>query len=143
MKKLDNKGWGLAAMIVYTCIIIFFLLIATFFVIALYHDLETDLNKINEEKAEIELETIDYTATYEAYLEEVEEAARDYFNEQETLPEEPLKITIGTLVQEGYLNYLYDPIETTLCQGYVVINNVVELEGYLKCGDYQTIGYEN
>ena len=140
MNKLDNKGWGLSTMIVYSSIIIFFLLIATYFVIVLYHGLSEDLKQETNQAQIIDKKN---QAIYNSYLVKMNTAAETYFLNQSPNQEQAM-ITLKVLIEENYLDNIYDPIDNKLCSGYSHKQTIAEeivITSYLKCSNYISRNY--
>lgn len=129
MFKLNNKGWGLSSMIVYTCIILIALLIATFYVIALYSDLDKNLygsaNSYHEQEENLKNNAIKYIKS-------------------RTKGDGNYTITYGILKENNYIGKIQDNKTNNECDGYVKIevkDYNYEAKSYLKCDSYVTEGY--
>lgn len=116
-------------MIVYTCIILVALLIATFYVIALYSDLDKNLygsaNSYHEQEENLKNNAIKYIKS-------------------RTKGDGNYTITYGILKENSYIGKIQDNKTNNECDGYVKIevkDYNYEAKSYLKCDSYITEGY--
>lgn len=152
---MKNGGWGLSQMIVYTCIILGFLLLATYLVMVLYRNIDAPTtnsqlaevvdDNTTEEITEDEevIENIQNQEIYINYLSAMKEATVLYIEQNEIITYDT--IPLAMLVQDGYISYLYDPVDNTLCSGYSqveVIDDTVVITPYINCSNYISEGYE-
>lgn len=150
---LNNHGWGMREMIIYTCILLFFLLIAAYFVNALYNSLDADLKKSKEKTYDnsptiVEREpekVIDYSI-YSNYEKQMDVAAKNYvINNYEALETNIATVDLQELVDADYIEQLYDQISSEKCIGYSnVWDNELgeyEVDSYIRCSNYVTEGY--
>lgn len=124
---LNNKGWGLRAMIFLSCGLLVALGISLYFIAQLYGSLD-DTFKNNEY---FELET------------RLESAAIRYQRDYDINVNGTYKVSYGTLKKEGYINSLNDS-NNNACGGYVIISNEfdsLKYDAYISCDDYVTEGY--
>ena len=150
MKNIGNEGWGLAQMIVYTCIILLFLIISACLVLVLYQNLDKNENsenpnKVSKKASVVEVKEEDYTPVYENYLVKMQDATTAYLAASEVYYEADTKIPLSIIVQEGYIEYLYDPTTMAICSGYSIIkveNEIKTPVAFLKCDNYLSEGYE-
>lgn len=136
MFGLDNKGWGLRSMIIYSTIIIIALLIATFYVIALYSELDRNIKSNKQDN------TIIDKKQYEEYERKLEEATINYIDNCNCIDDNTstMRISYDTLVDKNYINSIKDD-----CSGYVDVylqSENISTKAYLKCSNYITEGYE-
>ena len=154
--KLNNHGWGYKDMIIYGCIILFFLLIATYNINYLYDGLNTsNANNINNEVQQQVNENVnnpkpqetivDYTYYNNMEL-KIKNATLSYLNDYNyELSDQILKTTLETLVNLGYTSAIYDQNNNNVCVGYS--NSYLGTDGeyvikpYINCGNYITEGY--
>ncbi len=124
---LNKKGWGLREMLVLSAVLIIFLMVAIYYIYRLYGDLNRDLNN-------------NYYYDLEAKL---EGQARVYIDDYLTqdLDNNYLTITRGNLRNYNLDVELKDK-DGKACSGYVKANKD-EINGYIKCEDYETDGYES
>lgn len=166
--KLNNHGWGLKDMIIYSCILLFFLFLAASSVNSFYDGLqagkeesERRQNEINEnakkeEEKEIVDDIIDNSNTnpvidYDYYNnreKELQAAALGYLNYYNyDLESQIMKITLDTLIGLGYIQPIYDQTSYNICTGYVNAYydedaSEYVVNPYLNCsGYYITEGY--
>lgn len=150
MKNIGNEGWGLAHMIVYICIILLFLMVSACLVLVLYQNLDKSIdskatNKVPKKAPIVEPKKQDYTSVYEPYLVKMQDVTTTYLAASEINYGADTKIPLSVLVQEGYIEYLYDPTNMTICSGYSIIeieNEIKTPVAYLKCDNYLSEGYE-
>lgn len=131
MLRLNNKGWGLSSMVAYTSIILLALLVATFYVIALYSDLDRNLygNSNNNSFYDIE--------------EKLKNSAIKYMKSR-TSEDGNYTITYDILINSDYIEKITDNKTNNECDGYVKIDIKdynYEAKSYLKCDSYITEGY--
>lgn len=166
--KLNNHGWGLKEMIIYSCILLIFLFMAASSVSSFYDGLQAskeesarrqaEINekaKQEEEKVIIE-EVIDKSNVnteidydyYENREKELQAAAFGYLRDYNyDLEGQIMKITLDTLVDFGYMQPVYDQTGYNTCIGYANAyydDSVTEyvVKPYLNCsGYYMTEGY--
>ena len=131
MFKLNNKGWGLSSMVVYTTIILIALLVATFYVIALYSDLDNTLYGNSNKKL------------YEESEEKLENNAIKYIKAR-TYDDGNYVVTYEILKNANYVEKIIDNKTNKECDGYVKVevnNSLFKANSYLKCDSYVTEGY--
>lgn len=159
--RLNNYGFGMREMIIYSCILLFILFFAAVEINIFYSNLENDDKEDNtvevkqetdeddesskddessDDEKEVVSEEVDY-AYYSALEKRLEEAARQYLNEYKyDLSENSLKITSETLVNFGYMEAMYDQTGSNICTGYVNAygSDEVTLEPFISCNNYST-----
>lgn len=133
--KLDNKGWGLGALIAGIGVFAIALLVV---VIIVNNNLK-ELGLVKTKPKEV----YDYTVLEK----KVEEAAVKYTNKINIDNDTSLTITIKKLQNEKYLQDIYDlKNQNRKCSGYVIIskkNNKINYDPYLNCYNYKTFGYSS
>ena len=139
--KIDNKGWGLNTMLIMVVVILVFLLIATYFTIRMNSMLGIDNNK-DEQKVQ---ETIN-RAYYIDKINDMTDAAEKYINDNDIkLTNDPLKISMATLVGNKYMNFIKDSVTNNNCIGYAIAyynpSNIKVVKSYIKCENYESKGY--
>lgn len=151
--KLGNHGWGMRDMIIYTCILILFLLVAAYSVKSLYDVIGTPVENENvlvtppvvEETEEDKPIVVDYEYYNKLEL-DMKNATLNYLAARPTIIENDiLKITSDTLVNLEYMDELYDQTKENKCLGY---SNVYQdedgdyiVKSYISCNNYVTEGY--
>lgn len=151
--KLGNHGWGMRDMIIYTCILILFLLVAAYSVKSLYDVIGTPVENENvpvtppvvEEPEEDKPIVVDYEYYNKLEL-DMKNATLNYLAARPTIIENDiLKITSDTLVNLEYMDELYDQTKENKCLGY---SNVYQdedgdyiVKSYISCNNYVTEGY--
>lgn len=155
--KLDNRGWGYRDMIIYSCILLFCLLLSVYFVNSLYNDLEKsaiiqEQNTTNSNIVEVpkeeepEKEEVKFDYSYYFDLEDgLKNATYTYINEGNVDYSSGL-VTVNSsiLIDKGYLKNFYDQ-HGNRCSGYsnVIADDMLgyTVESYILCNDYSTAGY--
>lgn len=133
MKKINDKGWGLAVMLVFMGIFFLAILIISI--------LSTKYGLLNEEKQDAN-STNQLITTNKKYLD------YEYIIKEET-PQYVNKI-YGEINDEKirYVNINDLDIDNVIkeeCRGYVEVykNNTMYYETYIKCSNYETEGYND
>lgn len=159
--KLNNHGWGMREMIIYTCIMILLLLFVASSISSFYSSMEASQaekekrykeslkNQENKKKEEQEEKNpiieVDYDY-YENLENKIKTATYDYMNDNAyNLDNQILNVTLDTLVNLNYLEKFYDQTGANACTGY---SNVYEdesgayvINSYISCSNYTTDGY--
>lgn len=126
---LNNKGWGLRAMIFLSCGLLIALFISLYFIAQLYKSFGGTSTLENNQYFELETK--------------LESAAIRYKNDYDLNIDGEYKVSYGTLKKEGYVDKLVDK-NNNLCGGYVIIKESfgeLTYDGYISCDDYVTKGY--
>ena len=145
MFGLNNKGWGLRQMIIYSTIIIVALLIATFYVVALYIQIDDNIAAVQNDDNNDNKEVLsDYeTNRYLSYESELKVATSYMINTCNCTFDNI--ITYEQLIKGGYIGNFRDIRDNSVCDGYSTIyqNSSGEyiITPYIKCSNYQTEGY--
>ena len=161
--KLDNRGWGLREMLIYSSILLIFLLIAAFRISALYDGVKnnsthsdssssqnnfnnsTDNNNNNGDIKDNSNVKDKYDLQYYYdYEDDMVEATQKYLKLYNVNIESSTKLDISTLIDLDLLGKLYDKGSTARCEGYVLIeydNDKLAIKPFLGCLDYITKGY--
>ncbi len=147
---LNNHGWGMRDMLIYSCVILIFLLIATYYVKSLYRGLSMDDNVVTEEVYEEEVDTkptkeIDYEL-YRNYEERMNKAAINYVTRYYgNLNTGIASVELWDLTNGGYIETLYDQVDNSKCLGYANVwdteDGELKASSYIKCPSYTTEGY--
>lgn len=146
---MNNKGFGLNEMIIYSTIILVFLLIATFYVISLYSEINSDgikkselptnenvVTETNSSKDSVKEELPNYLS----YEQELESASFNYLEDNEMVVNNEMRLEYDNLLNSGYVSKMNDN-----CSGYVIVypqDNNFSVKSYIKCDNYMTEGYE-
>ena len=156
--KLDNRGWGLREMIIYSSALLMCLLLSAFLINMLYNDVgnpssgnssETKTN--NDEKKDVIEEKNDKLDNkidlnyYYAYEDRLVDAAAIYLKKYPIeFVDNSIKITVDTLESSNLINKLQDISTRNICSGYVTIKMVedeYDIKPYISCDSYITKGY--
>ena len=134
--KLDNKGWGLSTLLICFFIILFFLIISVYYA----HTFST---KIDNEQNESEELNNNYYKELESNINFI---VNDYINSGKIVVNNGSTTLLGLseLKQLGFTENIIDEVTKNECSGYVIIkniNNVMDINSYLKCDNYITEGY--
>ncbi len=125
--KLNNKGWGTSTMILLSLGLLVALLVAVFFISALYGSFG---NSIGNRKY-LDLEN------------QLENAAGEYIRKNDVKFENEITIYLSTLQEAGLINEFKDS-DGNDCNGYVVITkpDLVNIyEGRINCSNYTSRNY--
>lgn len=157
--KLSNKGFGLRDMIIYTSVLLLFLLFAVYSIDSLHKTLEEDNKeaaqeyqesiKNNSDEIEEENSTKDEPVNYSYYntLEELlERSTLNYMNDYPfDLSMSIEKVTSDTLINLGYMSVMKDQFGNSTCQGYSNVfqdeNMEYVIHSFISCDNYVTEGY--
>ena len=139
--KIDNKGWGLNTLLIMICVIVVFLFIATYFAIRLNSMMGNKNNK-SEEK----VQRVVNQSYYINKVNELTEATEEYINDYDIkLTNEKKKISMGTLVDYKYIDYIRDPVTNTKCNGYSIAyynaSDIKIIKSFIRCDNYESKGY--
>ena len=145
---LNNHGWGMRDMIIYSCIILLFLLIATYCVRSFYKDMSNAANVVEDNNIvnnKANNKTINYNL-YKNYEQRMNNAAISYvYRYYGNLDRSIASINLSDLTSNGYIEPLHDQKDNTLCVGYVNVwdseDNVLHAASYISCSSYKTDGY--
>ena len=129
--KLNNRGWGLQAMLAGVLVLMIALVIIAILVNKLTNDTFESLNSSNEVYKIFESKVLEASKKYQS----------NYYSNIEQGDE--VVVTIEKLKEK---NLLTTNEETAICTGYTVIKNdsKITYHTYIKCGSkYMTSGYQN
>ena len=127
--KLNNRGWGLQAMMVCILILMIALVIVAVIVEKNFKNL---INPINNE-------------SYASLEEKVVDAAKIFHkNNYQNLDDDEV-ISIKALKRNDLLDDIKDIKDNKSCSGYVVIrkDDKLNYKAYIKCSNYTTKGYSS
>ncbi len=124
---LNKRGWGLREMLIWSGILLVFLIIAIYYIYNLYSSIDQELLTNTYTNLENNLER-----QADIYLE-------NYYDGE--LTDDNMTITKSVLKSYDLDISLKDD-DGNLCSGYVMANKN-EVKGYISCRDYTTDGYES
>lgn len=137
--KLNNRGWGLNEMLIYCGILLFFLMIAIFFIIQLSNSLGDKFKS-----------SITGGITYSMVESNVENAAASYIEKyyNEEIGTGTITITVDNLLKYDMLSEtsLKPMYENNACNGYALVNKEKDeliIRSYIKCSNYESDDYES
>lgn len=134
MFGLNEKGWGYKFLIFFA---VLFVLILIGVSIAL-HKLgwtKNSLGKKNSNSQNSEYVSIENNLQSSGYLYLKEN--KNYIDNSNS----SVKVSLDTLMRNGYSNNLIDPVTGNFCNGYVIISVNSEVSAYIKCDNYETENY--
>lgn len=139
--KIDNKGWGLNTTIMMICVILLFLLIATFSSLK-WNALMGKENNSDENRVQ---KVVDQ-AYYINRINDMTYAAEKYIKEQNiTLTHEPTRIGMTLLSSYDYMHPITDYLTNNKCLGYSIAyldsSDIKIIKSYVKCDNYESKGY--
>ena len=146
---LNNHGWGMRDMIIYSCVILIFLLITTYYVRSLYRGLSMGENVVEEDRTNDADKTpykeIDYSL-YKNYEDRMSSVAIDYvIKYYSTLNTSIASVDLNDLIREGFIETLYDQRDGSRCMGYTNVwdqeDGSLRAASYIRCPSYTTSGY--
>jgi hypothetical protein len=151
--KLDNKGWGLPATLATTAIILFLLLIAVYYINKLYRDLDYDMTPTEEllDMGESEEEKESKKDNQDVYINEkyykgkeelLYNATKYYIKEKGIEIKGVITVTSEQLIDNGYIQPIYDDVDNSLCTAYVNVfydqTGATVISPVLRCSHYRT-----
>lgn len=158
--KLNNKGFGMKESLIYLCVLLLILLIASCSVSSFYDTLEESRNDDyqdsylfdvdeDEEDSDVIVDDEDSSIVidYEYYRakEDVLVSSAIRYARDKALTERVNTIYMDELVKNGYMdNKVVDYVSGKTCTGYVDVsyaNGVYDADGYLLCTNYKTEGF--
>lgn len=124
---MNNKGWGIQAMLILT-----FILILALFISAML---------IKQHLSLLVKEDNQYQDKYESFESLLVTSAKEYVKDKySNLGNDSLTIEYSSLKNNKYIIKLIDPSTEKECDGYVKVGNA-NYQSYLSCGLYKTSGY--
>lgn len=133
--KLGNNGWGTRELIIYSCILLSFLLFAMVMLNSFYDDLGKSTNSV------VDTVKDNKDVSYFGYEEKMEKAVLLYVSENDVDVSNGFVVDLDTLVKRGYLEQFYDLHDGSKCSGYVIIKNInngLDVDPNLICSNYKT-----
>ena len=147
--KLNNRGWGLQAMLVGVLVLMIALVIIAVLIQNTFNNI---MEPINNENQQTENNDKDDNEKYESY-EEIEgaivSAAKKYQKKyySDILDGEKISVTLKNLQEEKLIDEIIDIEDSdNVCSGYAIFindDNKIIYNAYIKCGNYETIGYQD
>lgn len=137
--KLGNNGWGTRELIIYSCILLSFLLFAMVMLDAFYADLEKTTGSVANTLKE------DKISTYYEYENEMRNVVISYINENNVDVSDGFVVSLDTLVNKEYIKPFYDLDDNSKCSGYIVVqksNDNFSIEPNLICSNYRSENME-
>ena len=151
--KLNNRGWGLQAMMAGVLILMMFLVIVAVLIQKTFEDIMEPINNENHYSENDNKNDTESTSKYDSY-EEIENAIitaskkyqKEYYND--ILDGEKISVTLKNLQEEKLIGTIKDIKDSDVsCSGYAIFindDNKIIYNAYIKCGDnYETIGYQD
>ena len=146
--KLNNRGWGLQAMLVGVLVLMIALVIIAILVQKTFDDI---MNPINNNQSGFN-HKVEEKSEYKSY-EEIENAiitaAKKYQSKyyDDILDGEKISVTLRNLQKEKLIGEINDiKNDEIVCSGYAIFindENKVIYDAYIKCDEnYETIGYQ-
>ena len=124
---MNNRGWGLQAMLILT-----FILILALFISAML---------IKQHLSILVKEDNQYQDKYESFESLLVTSAKEYVKDKySNLGNDSLTVEYSSLKNNKYIIKLIDPSTEKECDGYVKVDNT-NYKSYLSCGLYKTSGY--
>lgn len=142
--KLDNHGWGMREMIIYMCILILFLLFASYSVNTLYENLAKSTNDTDSATENVPPVDLQYYRNLEYKL---NNATFNYLFNADISSINNLnnKISLGLLEEHEFIEILYDQFGTNTCDGYSSFyrneKGSFVVNSFISCNNYETEGY--
>lgn len=149
---MNNKGFGLKEFIIIISVVFIGLIVAG----AIYQ--RTIGGEITGDKStpktEDRLKSSNKTvkkeeSTYKRLESKLRQAAMSYQSAtyQTTETEDvTMVLTSKFLQKKGYLKELHDPVDNSVCEGYVIFRQrqmAISYTPYLKCNNFKTDGFDN
>lgn len=137
--KLNNRGWGIQAMMVMTLILMLCLIFVGVMIQRNFGTIIKTPNSNDKEETQ--------QLTYKDIEEEIKKASIEYqkTNYSDMLDGEKITVTLTMLENKGLITKVYDIKDSSIkCKGYGLFykkNDKIDYEGYLSCGEYKTENY--
>lgn len=143
--KLNNRGWGLQAMLAGVLVLMIALVIIAVLVNKTFGDIMpsvNDENNYDNVNQDIELK---YSELEDKVLEAAKTYQKRYYND--ISDGEIITVSIKKLQERGLINNITDIKDPNIsCIGYATFKKQDDIiyNAYIKCGsNYQTVGYQN
>lgn len=143
---MNKKGFGVTELLIF--IVAAVVILSTVYIVYLnafeHKNIEIDdepnvmtiIEKANENSLGTNSSKTKTTDEHEILEQKLMNTAKNYISNKEITY--PIKITSDTLIEEGYMTTMKD--KKGECSGYVTYNND-NYYSYIKCKEYETIGY--
>ena len=133
--KLGNNGWGMKELIIYSCVLLSFLLFAMVMLDSFYADLEKSSGSVAGAVSDDKIDYYDYEN-------EMKDAVIRYISDNNiTVDTGDFVVDVDTLIRKDYLSQFYDVYDESKCSGYIVVKNVngiFSVKPNLICSNYKT-----
>lgn len=149
--KLNNRGWGLQAMMAGVLILMMFLVIVAVLIQKTFEDIMEPINNENhysetEDKNETEIKYDSYEEIENTIINAAKKYQKEYYSD--ILDGEKISVTLKNLQEEKLIGEITDiKNDNVVCSGYAIFINdddKIIYNAYIKCGDnYETIGYQD
>ena len=137
--NLNNHGWGLNEMLIYCGVLLFFLMIAIFFIIQLSNSLGDTFKS-----------SITGGITYSMVEDNVENATASYIEKyyNKEIGTGTITVMVDNLLKYNMLSEssLKPMDEDDACGGYALVkkeNEEIVIRSYIKCSKYKSEDYES
>lgn len=147
--KLNNRGWGLQAMLVGVLVLMIALVIIAVLIQKTFNDIMEPINNENhysenESKAETKYDS--YEEIENAIISAAKKYQKEYYSN--ILDGEKISVTLKNLQEEKLIGEITDiKNDNVVCSGYAIFindDNKIIYNAYIKCGDnYETVGYQD
>ena len=147
--KLNNRGWGLQAMLVGVLVLMIALVIIAVLIQKTFNDIMEPINNENhysenESKAETKYDS--YEEIENAIISAAKKYQKEYYSN--ILDGEKISVTLKNLQEEKLIGEINDiKNKENICSGYATFineNDKILYNAYIKCGDnYETVGYQD
>lgn len=144
----NNRGWGLAMMIVLMSILLSFLVLVTILIYNLYNIKTNTVDNVNTKEDYLihEDAKINSDKKYKTYENRIKSNAITYvYNYFQDGIKDGVKVTLSDMQNNNIMGDIFDVKDKTLCDGYAIVylqDNKIISTPYLKCSNYITEGYE-
>ena len=147
--KLNNRGWGLQAMMVGVLVLMIALVIIAVLVQKTFNDVFEPIDKENHYTENEDKKEENQYKSYEDIENAIINAAKKYQKAyySDILDGEKISVTLKNLQEEKLIDKVIDIKDSnTVCTGYAIFindNDKIIYNAYIKCGEnYETIGYQ-
>ena len=147
MQPIKKNGFGVTAMVIYICILLAFLLIASINIYVYYNQKESEHRSVPSENTGSEESVNEAQQIYTDYEKEMKSRTITYIYTyyEKDLNNKKIRVPLSKLIESDLLQILKDPVDQKVCTGYTIIsveNKKIISNPYLKCSNYVSKGYE-